>query len=68
MCFASSPDIPDPEKPEPPPKPADSEVQQARERSRRKSLAARGRSSTILTGPQGVTSQANTQRKTLLGQ
>lgn len=37
--------------------------------TKRKQLAALGgRSSTLLTGPQGISAPANTQRSTLLGQ
>lgn len=39
----------------------------AAERARRKAAASEGRSSTILTGPSGVTGDAAGQRKTLLG-
>lgn len=40
---------------------------QAGQEARRKALAAFGRSDTILTGPRGITTPADGQRKTLLG-
>ncbi len=59
-----------PKVPPPPPIERDiaPEVQQARDRRRRTLLAAVGRASTILTGPQGVLGEATVGRKTLLGQ
>lgn len=42
--------------------------QRAAEEQRRKRLTAKGRQSTILTSGQGVTTPANVQRKTLLGE
>jgi hypothetical protein len=64
MCQASSPKAPAP--PPPPPEMQDAGVIEARdsERLRRRGAA----SSTLLTGPQGVTSAAPTATKTLLGQ
>lgn len=71
MCF-SSPSIPAPAPPPPPPAkvptPVDEGVSKAREEEKRKALLAQGRQSTLLTGSQGLTSEAQTQRKTLLGQ
>jgi len=45
----------------------DADVQAARDAQRRRQLAAAGLSSTILTGAGGLSSQATTQSKTLLG-
>ena len=70
MCFASPPDPPP--IPPPPPDPAkdvDPGVVQARDRARAKARGAQGYSSTIIAGPQGDQSAANTTGggKTLLG-
>lgn len=46
----------------------DPAVKEAGKKERRRRLKAKGRSSTILTGGQGVTEAANIGRKTLLGQ
>jgi len=43
-------------------------VGQAQGREQQRRVAARGRRSTILTGPQGLQEEATIQRKTLLGQ
>lgn len=56
-----------PAPPPPPPSRVDPEVQAARERERRRALLLAGRSGTILTGAGGP-GEANTGRKTLLGQ
>lgn len=70
MCV-SSPSIPQPAPvPEPPkvPTPVSETTSAAREEERRKALLAQGRQSTLLTGAQGLQTEATTQRKTLLGQ
>ena len=58
--------------PAPMPKPESAEEQQAvdmsRDRERRRRALAMGRESIMLTGGQGVTTQATTQQKTMLGQ
>lgn len=54
-----------PPKPPKPPTPELSEEEKANERKRR--MAARGMSSTILTGGQGILSQAPVSRTTLTG-
>lgn len=70
MCM-SSPRMPPPAPPPPPPPPAPTEnvqeVQDARERERRRSLAADGKRSTMLTGADGVTAAAPIGQKVLLG-
>lgn len=75
MCFSkpSMPSItappppPDPEPPPPPPTRDDPEVVDAQRAARKRRISAKGRSSTLLTGGQGVTEEANTGLKTLLG-
>ncbi len=66
-----------PKPPPPPPKPiapppapetADVRVKAAGEAESKRARLAKGRQSTILTGPLGTTDQATVQRKTLLGQ
>jgi hypothetical protein len=66
MCFASTPALPP--IPAAPPRLPDEGIRLVRadELSRRRRAA--GRASTILTGPGGVTSSANTTGNTLLGQ
>ena len=66
MCFASAPQLP--AVPAQTPRLPDAGVRLARadELSRRRRSA--GRASTILTGPGGVTTPANTTGNTLLGQ
>ena len=44
------------------------EMKAASEAERKRALLAQGRGSTLLTGSQGVTDEANVKRKTLLGQ
>lgn len=56
-----------PPKPPEPPKIEDPEVGRVRARSRLAVLAARGRSSTILTGPAGATGPAPVGTAKLLG-
>lgn len=60
---------PPPKAPKPPNAPAADPMlaDAAAEMARRKARATEGRSSTILTGPGGVTGEAPGQRKTLLG-
>lgn len=55
-----------PEPPEPPPTRDDPEVNAAAAAERKRRLAAKGRSSTILTGPTGLKQEENVG-KTLLG-
>jgi len=63
-----APDAPDaPKAPDPTPTAVDPGVSAAREDERRRRAAAAGQSSTILTGAQGLLSEAQTGRKTLLG-
>ena len=59
-----------PKMPAPPPIPTrdDPAVKEAADKERKRRLKAKGRSSTILTGGQGVLEPANIGRKTLLGQ
>ncbi|SNS16016.1 hypothetical protein [Pseudomonas segetis] len=52
---------------DPTPTEADPGVIAAREDEKRRRAAAAGQSSTILTGANGLTTQANTGQKTLLG-
>lgn len=69
MCLSK------PKAPPPPPAPtpvapvqfADAEITEAGERARRRYGNARGRRSTILTGPQGVLDEAPAATRTLLG-
>ena len=56
-----------PKAPDAPPAAQDAGVDAAREDEKRRRLAASGQGSTILTGPNGVTSAASTGAKTLLG-
>ncbi len=65
MCFASSPDVVIPAAP---PRLQDPAVRGARSDEIRRRRGASGRNSTILTGPQGLTSTASTTGNTLLGQ
>jgi hypothetical protein len=53
--------------PPPPPTMADEAAKEARKRERQRNMLAAGRRSTILTGPQGVTSAAAIGSNTLLG-
>jgi len=67
MCFSSSPAAPAPPPPPPAPiKAADKRVAAAGKSERTRSGKG-GRKSTILTGPLGLSSDAQVQRKTLLG-
>ena len=45
----------------------DAEVEEARQKARKRALAARGRSATILTSGLGVKGKAQVKRNTLLG-
>lgn len=63
----SPPPPPLPPAPPPPPKPTDPNVTRAKRDERRRAAGAIGRGSTILTGSQGLTTEASTARKTLLG-
>jgi len=70
MCFSSPappPPLPDPPPVPPPPTRDDPEVVASQRSARRQRINARGRSSTLLTGGQGVTDEANTGYKSLLG-
>lgn len=49
------------------PKAADEKAVKAREDAKKKAQQMLGRKSTILTGSEGLTTQANTVKKTLLG-
>jgi hypothetical protein len=69
MCAFGGPKPPP--VPPPPPAPArepDAAVQQARTDQQRRARAAQGYSSTIATGPMGLSSPASTGFKSLLGQ
>jgi hypothetical protein len=55
--------------PAPAPKQSVSDAQRiARDRQRRRAIASKGRGSTVRTGSLGVSTRANTTRKTLLGE
>lgn len=62
-----APDVPDVPKSPDAPTEVDAGVTAAREDERRRRAAAAGMSSTILTGSGGLTNQAATGQKTLLG-
>lgn len=73
--LGGGPDIPAPATPPPPVTPPESAptkndpaVKGAGEAERKRAALAQGRGSTILTGSRGITSDANTAKKTLLGQ
>jgi hypothetical protein len=71
MCLGASPPTPappvlPPEAP-PPATPTDREVKRKRESVRQQAALAGGRGSTILTSPLGLTDEATTAPKTLLG-
>ena len=69
MCvFGSTPDPPEPTKPPAMPTEASQSVSQAADDERKRRLRAKGVGNSILTSPLGVTGQANTTNKTLLGQ
>ena len=70
MCFGGSPSVPPPPPaPAPPPSLPDQGVQAAEQNQKNLAAAAYGASQTILTGPQGLVTPANTtgSGKTLLG-
>jgi|21_taG_2_1085346.scaffolds.fasta_scaffold16227_4 hypothetical protein len=73
MCFGRSKPAPPPPPPAPvappaaPPTQATAAVKAARKNEKVAAANLQGRKSTILTGPRGVLSDANVQRKTLLG-
>ena len=75
MSFLSPPKLPPPA-PLPPPPPAPAapgeqeapEIEAAKAEERERQDKRKGRRSTILTGPQGVTGLASVQRTALLGQ
>jgi hypothetical protein len=52
----------------PPPTIVDPVVKKAREQNRQQAALALGRDKTILTSSQGLTEEASTTKKTLLGQ
>lgn len=78
MCVGgapSAPTPPPPPKPAPPPKvlppatPANSDIRRVTARARSAGLASsRQRAGTVKTSPQGLSTEANTAKKTLLGQ
>ena len=74
MCIFSKPAVaappPVPAVPTPPkqaPRPADPATKAARVQEKKKLATQQGRKSTILTGPRGDLSSADTKQKTLLG-
>ncbi|HBR5944804.1 hypothetical protein AB7B87_06895 [Klebsiella pneumoniae] len=68
MCIGSKPSVPAAPEVQAAPQEQDQAVVDSRDEETRRRRAAAGRSSTLLTGPQGDTSAANTSGKTLLGQ
>lgn len=69
--FSGPPSIkppPPPPAPPEPPTPVEPGVRKARKESRRRAALSEGRKSTILTSAQGLSSEAQTTKKTLLGQ
>jgi len=74
MCFRSRAPAPPPppppapvEMPAAPPTPVSAAVKAARKTEKRTAAIAQGRTSTILTGPRGVLTEADIAKKTLLG-
>jgi hypothetical protein len=68
MCLPSStPDIPE-VKPIAAPNRVDDAVMEARNEARKEKRRAGGRQGTLLTGGSGLSTQATTAKKTLLGQ
>lgn len=62
------PDVPDPlPAPPPPPTPIDPSIQLRRNRERSLASGRRGRASTLLTGPGGISGSGALSRPTLLG-
>ncbi|GKX40044.1 hypothetical protein [Pectobacterium versatile] len=68
MCMSSGPKMSAPAPVAQAPQEQDAAVVSARDDETRRRRAAAGRSSTLLTGAQGVTGAATTGSKTLLGQ
>ena len=70
--FSSAPKMPapppPPPAPPPPPTPVDEGVRRVRENIRRRAAVSGGRASTIATSAQGLSTEALTTKKTLLGQ
>lgn len=64
MCLVSSPKVPNPAQPA---RPTDLGARMARDEEIGRRRRASGRSSTLLTGPQGVLQPAQTTTNTLLG-
>lgn len=67
MCIGSTPKVTAAPEIQAAPQTQDAAVVSARDEETRRRRAA-GQASTLLTGAQGVTTQANTSGKTLLGQ
>lgn len=66
----SKPDFPEPktvEEPEPLPTEVDEDVVDSRKRERRRAASSKGRSSTVLTSPLGLTDSALTTGSVLTG-
>ncbi len=68
MCMGSTPKVTAAPEIQAAPQAQDAAVVSARDEETRRRRAAAGQASTLLTGAQGVTTQANTSGKTLLGQ
>ncbi len=72
MSIFSGPSMPPPPPlpppPPPPPTPVDPGVRAVRDNIRRRAAVSGGRGSTIMTSPQGLSSEALTTKKSLLGQ
>ncbi|MGP1238864.1 hypothetical protein [Serratia sp. CY37869] len=66
MCM-STPKVSTPPQPQAAPQAQDAAVIDAADKDKARRRAAAGQQSTILTGAQGATGQANTTGKTLLG-
>lgn len=67
MCMSKPKAPPAPKPLAPPPKMADAAVQQAYEDEKKNARSAAGRSGTIKTSPDLVTTDVNTTQRTLLG-
>ena len=68
MCMGSTPKVTAAPEIQAAPQTQDAAVVSARDEEARRRRAAAGQASTLLTGAHGVTTQANTSGKTLLGQ
>lgn len=68
MCIGSTPKVSSAPVVQSAPQEQDAAVVNARDQEAARRRAAAGQASTLLTGAQGVTSQASTSGKTLLGQ